>query len=352
MRSSTAEQTLGKTILLIEDEAPTRNVVARHLRNRGYDVTPVESAEDALTEVDRRDGPFDVVISDVHLPGVSGIDLASVLLMRNPIQPIVLVTGDPDEALARDALSRGPVSYLLKPFELFELEAQVQQAIMRSQPAPAPRPRKVDEHQETDNTAVLEEWLQFVDEHSYAGVGHADRVARMATVLLSCLPEAALEITAADIVFAARTHEIGRLNGPADPTEMAVQGAQLLRETDFPDVVVKAVRHLHERWDGTGGPDGLAGSAIPAGSLVLAAADSIDHYCSAWMQAGMKPLDAVDRAIGLVVVQQSTLFSPLVAGAVHRQRPAIREICTAARPDAAARRASASEEDSRGLRLA
>ncbi|MGH8722090.1 MAG: hypothetical protein ACREU4_08905, partial [Burkholderiales bacterium] len=76
------------------------------------------------------------------------------------------------------------------------------------------------------------------------------------------------------------------------------------------------------------------------GSLVLSAADSIDHYCSAWLQAGMKAVDAVDRAIGLVVVQQSTLFSPLVAGAVHRQRAAIREICTAPRPAEQKRRES------------
>lgn len=357
MRGSAMEHTLGKSILLIEDDAPTRNVVARHLRNSGYTVTAVESAEDALEEVDGRPDSFDVVISDVHLPGVSGIDLASVLLTRNPTQPIVLVTGDPDEALARDALSRGPVSYLLKPFELFELDAALQQAILRSQPAPAPAARDWSrEERGGEAGTALDEWLQFVDEHSYAGPGHADRVARIGTMLLTCLPDAALEITAADLVMAARTHEIGRLEGPtADPTEMALQGARLLAESDFPDVVVRAVRHLHERWDGSGGPDGLAGAAIPAGSLVLAAADSIDHYCSAWMQAGMKPIDAVDRAIGLVVVQQSTLISPLVAGAVHRQRTAIREICTSARPapnGAARQESDLSGRGSPSLRLA
>jgi response regulator RpfG family c-di-GMP phosphodiesterase len=332
MRGSTVERTLGKSLLLIEDDAATRNLVARHLRNSGYEVTAVESAEEAVADSDARSEGFAVVISDVHLPGMSGIDLASVLLVRNPTQPIVLVTGDPDEALARDALSRGPVSYLLKPFELFELDAALQQAIVRSEPAPVSRPRSAAVG-EPATAGALDEWLQFVDDHSYAGAGHADRVARIATMLLGYLPDAALEITAADLVMAARTHEIGRLDGPtADPTEMAVQGARLLSESDFPEAVVKTVRHLHERWDGTGGPDGLAGAAIPAGSLVLSAADSIDHYCSAWMQAGMRPVDAVDRAIGLVVVQQSTLFSPLVAGAVHRQRPAIREICTGARP--------------------
>jgi putative two-component system response regulator len=331
MGSSNIRQPLHQSVLLIEDEAPTRNVVARHLRNSGYEVTAVESAEDALAEVDARPDSFDVVISDVHLPGVSGIDLASVLLIRNPTQPIVLVTGDPDEALARDALSRGPVSYLLKPFELFELDAAVQQAIVRSQPL-AVTAARTRERWQGEAGSALDDWLQFVDDHSYAGKGHADRVARMATMLLDALSDAAPDIGADEIVLAARAHEIGRLEGPtADPIELAVQGAALLADANLPAVVARTVRHLHERWDGTGGPDGLAGSSIPSGSLVLAAADSIDHYCSAWMQAGIKPLDAVDRAIGLVVIQQSTMFSPLVAGAVHRHRAEIREICTAAR---------------------
>jgi response regulator RpfG family c-di-GMP phosphodiesterase len=182
-------------------------------------------------------------------------------------------------------------------------------------------------------SAIPDGWLEFVDEQSYAGPEHAERVARIAVALLTCLPEAALEITAAEIGLAARTHEIGRLAGPsADPVEVAVAGARLLADAGFPAVVVRAVRHLHERWDGSGGPDGYAGSRIPAASLVLATADSLDHYLSAWIQAGMKPLDAVDRAIGLVTVQHSDAFSPLVCGAVHRERAAIRAICGSARP--------------------
>jgi putative two-component system response regulator len=325
----------SQPLLLIEDDAPTRNMVARHLRNSGYQVTAVESAEDALEELDGLGHTFAVVIADVHLPGISGIDLASVLLVRNPAQPIVLVTGDPDEALARDALSRGPVSYLLKPFELFELDAALQQAIVRtaaSVPNAREQMREESVHGEVA-IAALEEWLQFVDQHSYAGPGHADRVSRIAATLLACLPEAVLEIAPADLMLAARAHEIGRLEGPtADPTELAAQGAQLLADCGFHTAIVRIVRHQHERWDGTGGPDRLVGSAIPQGSLVLAAADSLDHYCSAWIQAGMKPADAVDRAIGLVIVQQGTLFSPLVAGAVHGQRAAIRAICTGGRP--------------------
>jgi response regulator RpfG family c-di-GMP phosphodiesterase len=317
-------------VLLVEDDAATRSVIARHLRASGYDVTPMESAEDVILATGGGPGAWDVVISDVHLPGTSGLDLASYMLRRRPTQPIVLITGDPDEALARDALSRGPVSYLLKPFELFELEAAVRQAIGRA------GEQRVERKGAEPGGAgeIPEEWLRFVDERSYAGAGHAERVAELAVVLAEELGEGGREVRPGDLKLAARVHELGRLRGPvADPTEMVMVGARMLEDAGFPPAVVQTVRHLHERWDGMGGPDSLAASRIPAASLVLAVADSLDHYSSAWRHAGLRPVDAADRAIGLVVVQQSTVFSPLVAAAAHRRRADIRKILTAGREE-------------------
>src|SRR5687768_11207007 len=118
------------SVLLVEDEAGTRGVLAKHLGRVGLDVTAVEAAEDVPGARERLGRPFDVVVSDVHLPGMSGIELATMLLASFPGQPIVLITGDPDEALAREALSRGPVSYLLKPFQPFELEALMRSALL------------------------------------------------------------------------------------------------------------------------------------------------------------------------------------------------------------------------------
>jgi response regulator RpfG family c-di-GMP phosphodiesterase len=267
----------GRRILLVEDDSSARTMIARHLKRSGFMVTAVESAEIILLE--GLDPVFDVVVSDVHLPGMSGIELAGTLLTRRPTQPIVLVTGDPDEALAREALSRGPVSYLLKPFELFELDAAMRQALARARPDVVEPGRRTSwTGHPAMGSAIPDGWLEFVDEQSYAGPEHAERVARIAVALLTCLPEAALEITAAEIGLAARTHEIGRLAGPsADPVEVAVAGARLLADAGFPAVVVRAVRHLHERWDGSGGPDGYAGSRIPAASRVHATADTLDH---------------------------------------------------------------------------
>jgi hypothetical protein len=60
---------------------------------------------------------------------------------------------------------------------------------------------------------------------------------------------------------------------------------------------------------------------------VLAAADSIDHYCAAWIQTGMDPEAAADRAVGLVAAQQGTCFGPDIARAITASREAIRSIC-------------------------
>jgi response regulator RpfG family c-di-GMP phosphodiesterase len=318
-------------VLLIEDDAGTRNMISRHLGRGGYAVTAVESAEEGMVEAG--ESSFDVVVSDVHLPGLSGIELAGYLLSRDGTLPIVLVTGDPDEALAREALSRGPVSYLLKPFELFELDVAVRRAIGRREGSWLNGGAGSMEAGQGEGGRIPDEWLALVEEKSYAGRGHATRVTRMGLLLRESVPALANEITVTELQQAARTHEVGRLGGlSADPTAIAVQGAEMLAQAGLSQAVVKAVRHLYERWDGTGGPEGLTGARMPAGAQLLSAADALDHYCSAWLQAGLRAEDAAERAINLVTVQQGLMFSPVVVSAVQRERAGIREICMGQRP--------------------
>ena len=101
----------------------------------------------------------------------------------------------------------------------------------------------------------------------------------------------------------------------------------MLEEMGCSAGVCDAVRHMHERWDGQGGPDGLSGSAIPMPAQVLAVADALEHYCSSWLQAGVGAAASAERALGLVVAQQGTVFSPAVARAAIRERRLIERIC-------------------------
>lgn len=327
MRANRQDQSWA--VLLVEDDDSMRKLIAAYLSKSGFAVTAVDRAEEVPVVRERLGRPFDVVVSDVHLPGMSGIELATMLLASTPGLPVILITGDPDEALAREALSRGPVSYLLKPFQLFELEALVRTALANRQQRLEQPPLA------SSNDGFMGEipadWLEWVDERSYAGAGHGERVARLCHLILRELPQ--YTGTFDELQQAAYSHEIGIMSGPpaADPIDLAWRGADLLADLGGAVEVARIVRHMHERWDGTGGPDGLRSGRIPEGSVVLSVADALDHYTAAWLQTGASSTEAVDRAIGLVLVQKNTVFSPALARIVEQARPEIRAICGVSR---------------------
>lgn len=127
MNPGTPESANNRMILLVEDEEMTRSFIQSLLEREGFTVIAVDAAEEGIVEAG--EAPPDVLISDIHLPGLSGIELASFLLAQDPGLPVILMTGDPDEDLARRAMDCGPVQYLLKPFEWFEMQAAVQFAL-------------------------------------------------------------------------------------------------------------------------------------------------------------------------------------------------------------------------------
>jgi len=314
-------------LLLVEDDAAMRDVLTRQLDARGCVVTAVDAAEEGIVEAGET--AFDAVVADIHLPGRSGIDLAGYLLTQDPGLPVILITADPDEDLAREALSTGPVSYLVKPFENFELESVVQQALARRGWKAEAGGRLVNETAAGGAPDVPAEWIEFLEIESFAGPGHGERVARIAQLLCAEIPRDNHGMTVEELALAARIHEVGRLGSPdVELPAMAAASAELMTEAGFPRPAVRAVRHLYEHWDGTGGPVGLSGSNIPMGARVLAVSDSLDHYTAAWVQSGLNRDNAIDRAIHLVTVQQGRVFDSGVVGGLHRRIDDVRRAIT------------------------
>jgi DNA-binding NtrC family response regulator len=107
-------------VLVVDDEESQRTVLAGFLRKRGYDVVIAASADDALAAAATHH--VDVVVTDVRMPGLSGVDLLDELRRRNPEVPVVLITAFGTVATAVDAMKRGAADYLTKPIDLGELE--------------------------------------------------------------------------------------------------------------------------------------------------------------------------------------------------------------------------------------
>src|SRR5688572_8325613 len=124
-------QTLAKDarILVVEDNVLFRFMVAEHLRKRGFTVEDVSTADEARQALTRSGVRYNLVVADIHLPDSTGIDLARAAHDLKPDLPFVFITGDDDESLARRALLEDPAGYLIKPFELTELDAVVQHTV-------------------------------------------------------------------------------------------------------------------------------------------------------------------------------------------------------------------------------
>lgn len=133
----------GRRILLVEDEPMVRSLLAKYLRKSGAEVTEAATKAVALETYQVQSDPFDVVVTDVHLPDGSGLDLALDIRHLRETQPIVFVTGDVSESVARAAKEYEGAGYLLKPFDFKDLDASINQAlgnVTRVVPAAAAAP--------------------------------------------------------------------------------------------------------------------------------------------------------------------------------------------------------------------
>jgi len=114
MVESAAALAPGSTrVLLVDDDDAVLKVTQRILKKAGHEVVICQSGHEALAELSRE--TFDVMVSDVHMPGLSGLNLLRAVREHDLDLPVVLVTGNPDVATASDAVEYGAFRYLIKP---------------------------------------------------------------------------------------------------------------------------------------------------------------------------------------------------------------------------------------------
>ncbi|HEY7650289.1 MAG TPA: ATP-binding protein, partial [Methylomirabilota bacterium] len=116
-------------VLVIDDEPGVRDVIATTLRREGYRVTTCASGRDGIARFDAQ--PFDLVVTDLGMPGLTGWDVASHVKQRSPKTPVVLVTGWGDRMTADEVQARGVDFLVSKPFALDDIRAVARQALSR-----------------------------------------------------------------------------------------------------------------------------------------------------------------------------------------------------------------------------
>ena len=272
-------------ILVIDDEDVIRMLVVEILESAGYDVMSAESAERALTLLEKAD--FDLVVSDVVMPGLSGLELLEAVRARRASLPVVLVTGAGTYDTLSQALTRGAAGLVTKPFAHHELQSAVADALERAT-------RSRDELRERllapTLASALANAIEARDEYLH---GHCERLASIAVRVAELLGLPADEVET--VRLGAILHDVGKIGIPdrvllkpsaLDDEERRIIethpeiGDKLLEPLDLLAGARPIVRHHHERWDGTGYPDRLAGEAIPLGARIVAVADSVEVMSS------------------------------------------------------------------------
>lgn len=329
------------TILVIDDEEAIRLALSRFLRTRGFDVELADSGAAALALLDRR--RVALVLCDIRMPGVSGMDLLPQMLDVDSELAVLMLSAVNDAATAAEALSRGAYDYLVKPVDLTELQHALERALHRRtlrleqrrvegviRDEVAARTRELEEERErlrSLTVRIAESLVNAMEAKSVFLRGHSQRVAELGASIATVL--GLDEDTVEAVRLAGRLHDVGKIGvreavldkpGPLGEDEIAhvrqhvATGLEILGPLSHLGVVLDYVRDHHERWNGGGYPNGTAGEAISIGGRILAAADTYDAMTSE--RAYREPLSPAE-ALEQVRALAGTHLDPRVAEALR-----------------------------------
>jgi putative nucleotidyltransferase with HDIG domain len=285
-----------------------------------------------------------LMLSDIRMPGTSGVDLVPQALEIEPDLAILMLTAVNDATSAALCMQRGAMDYLTKPIELADLGRAVQRSLKRREMQLENRHlnqwlkdevttrtaelARQQHRMERISTATLEALVNALEAKDPYLRGHSARVADLSANVATEVGMSEEEVER--VRMAGRLHDLGKIGtrdavvnkeGPLTAEEFehvkqhVIIGAQILAPLTHLGDIVQMVKSHHERFDGTGYPDGLRGEEIPQGGRVIAAAEIYDALTTSRpYQEKMTPEQAVERMADL----SGTVIDPKVYEALVR----------------------------------
>ena len=325
------------TVLIVDDSPMYRDILSEILSD-DFEVLEASNGAECLEILDARGPELSILLLDIVMPDMDGFDVLSRMAAQGLLEdlPVVMISSEDSAQTVRRAYELGASDYISRPFDARIVHRRVTN-ITRLY-ARQRRLRAMVSQQFYDrekNDQILFGILSQVMEGHYGESSHhIPRVQRITGILLErlCQKTDHYGLTGADrrlLTTAAALHDIGRLaidarilNAP-DPTPEqkailrthTILGAQMLENLsqyqDEPLVkfALQICRWHHERWDGSGFPDGLKGDSIPIAAQVVSLADAYDS----WVGKGDKHL-ALPQAQAIAELEAGTYgaFNPLL----------------------------------------
>src|SRR5690349_5679617 len=124
----------GTNVLVADDHIDMANLLAAKLGEQGWRTRVVDSGTAAVAAI--AEDPFDLVVTDLRMPGVDGLGVVDASLARDPHLPVIVMTAFGDVSTAVEAMRRGAWHFVVKPIRLADLVAHARRAIAQRAPRP------------------------------------------------------------------------------------------------------------------------------------------------------------------------------------------------------------------------
>jgi response regulator RpfG family c-di-GMP phosphodiesterase len=324
-------------ILVVDDEPAITVALAKKLRREGYECLTASSGEEALRRLATEN--LDLVVTDVRMPGMSGIELLQEIKRRDPDIQVIMMTAYTDIGFAVEALRHKADDYLLKPFNLAELSHNVARALEHRRLLR--ENRAYQEADEGSGVAAATELDRFcrqaiaalaaaIDSRDKRARGNLESVGRYAVATgaeLGLSDEAQRNLWLGAVL-----HDIGMLVVPENVLNKQgalseeewrlirrhpVIGAAIVEGVPFLEPARPCILQHHERWDGSGYPDGLHSGEITLEGCIVAIADAyaamLDERPYRGSRSEAEALAEIERCAG-------TQFDRRIVEAFHEAR--------------------------------
>ena len=345
LTSDQVQQARSDRILIVDDEPDVREILSRWLAREGYQCATVANADEACEQL--RDGNFALLVTDIMMPGVSGIDLLSTVKQKFPDVAVLMATAADDRETAIEALEIGAFGYIVKPFERNEVAINVVSALERrrlvlaSQQYEQRLEERVREQTEDIRRSREEILLRLIAaqelRHDETGA-HIRRIGLYSEVLASRMGRP--EHHAETLRLASPMHDVGKIGipdaillkpGKLDDDEWHIMethtmiGERILEGTSISLLHTAeqiAIAH-HEKWDGSGYPKGLAGEDIPESARIVAVLDVYDALVN---DRVYRPAVPEQDALAIMDRGRGSHFDPDIYDAFRAALPELRVI--------------------------
>jgi len=309
-------------VLVVDDVSANRELLEGYLYDLGYEVRQARDGLDALEKIHAEEP--DLVLLDIDMPRMDGLTLCA-RVKADPLRrlvPIILITASHDRATRLKGLEAGADDFLTKPFDAKELLVRTQVLL---------RDRALNKRLDAAEGVILT-LARAVESRDGYTIQHAERVALYSREMGRAY---GLDGEDLDVLYkSGMLHDVGKIAvpeavllkpGPLDARESAamrrhsVEGERICAPLRSTAHYLPIVRHHHERFDGQGYPDGLAGSAIPLGARLVAIADAWDAMVSDRpYRAGVSRDEAVRRLREGKGAQWDAMFVDLFLGLLEQ----------------------------------